>query len=418
MIKVIFLTLISWTSSGAQLDSIRLETINGKQFIIHQIVEKETLSSISRKYNVPITAILEVNPTADGGLATGQLLKVPYIFKGNKAQPQAGGERIHTVVTGETLYSVSRLYDVSVDDIKTWNNLNDNSLAAGQSLTIKKKSTTLSIVAIQPQEATKLSEAKSLKGVHTVVSKESMYSIARLYGISVGQLKEWNGMDEVELKIGQTLFIAQPKYNNAEGKPIQPQEAIKLSEAKSLTGVHTVVSKESMYSIARLYGITVGQLKEWNGMDEVELKIGQTLFIAQPMYDKAEVKTEQNSVTETKEPVELFKEVTPIQTQQETTITISEKVIGSDEVKQGGLAELIEGSEGNRKYLALHRSAKAGTILKVKNELNNREVFVRVAGPLPDTGVNTNVVIKISKSAYDRLGAIDQRFRVEVTYYK
>ena len=346
MIKVIFLTLISWTSSGAQLDSIRLETINGKQFIIHQIVEKETLSSISRKYNVPITAILEVNPTADGGLATGQLLKVPYIFKGNKAQPQAGGERIHTVVTGETLYSVSRLYDVSVDDIKTWNNLNDNSLAAGQSLTIKKKSTTLSIVAIQPQEATKLSEAKSLKGVHTVVSKESMYSIARLYGI------------------------------------------------------------------------TVGQLKEWNGMGEVELKIGQTLFIAQPMYDKAEVKTEQNSVTETKEPVELFKEVTPIQTQQETTITISEKVIGSDEVKQGGLAELIEGSEGNRKYLALHRSAKAGTILKVKNELNNREVFVRVAGPLPDTGVNTNVVIKISKSAYDRLGAIDQRFRVEVTYYK
>jgi rare lipoprotein A (peptidoglycan hydrolase) len=93
-------------------------------------------------------------------------------------------------------------------------------------------------------------------------------------------------------------------------------------------------------------------------------------------------------------------------------------VIGSDEVKEGGLAELIEGSEGNRKYLALHRTAKVGTILKVRNELNNREVFVRVAGPLPNTGVNTNVVIKISKSAYDRLGAIDQRFRVEVTYYK
>lgn len=336
MINVIFLTLISWTSSGAPLDSLRMETINGKQFIIHQIDEKETLYSISRRYNVPITAILEVNPTADGGLATGQLLKVPYVFKGNKAQAQPGGDRIHKVAPKETLFSISKLYDVSVDDIKAWNNLKDNSLTTGQSLIIKKKST-----------------------------------------IST--------------------------------------EANKLPETKSLTGIHTVAPKESMYSIARLYGITVQQLKEWNGIDGSELKIGQTLFIAQPMYNKTEVKTEPFKVEEVKEPVESVK---PIQTQKETTITISEKVIGSDEVKEGGLAELIEGSEGNRKYLALHRTAKVGTILKVRNELNNREVFVRVAGPLPNTGVNTNLVIKISKSAYDRLGAIDQRFRVEVTYYK
>ena len=340
MINVIFLTLISWTSSGAPLDSLRMETINGKQFIIHQIDEKETLYSISRRYNVPITAILEVNPTADGGLATGQLLKVPYVFKGNKAQAQPGGDRIHKVAPKETLFSISKLYDVSVDDIKAWNNLKDNSLSTGQSLIIKKKSTLST-------------------------------------------------------------------------------EAKKLPETKSLTGVHSVAPKESMYSIARLYGITVQQLKEWNGIDGSELKIGQTLFIAQPMYNTTEVKTDQNKVTEIKEPVEPVKqEVKPIQTQKETTITISEKVIGSDEVKEGGLAELIEGTEGNRKYLGLHRTAKVGTILKVRNELNNREVFVRVAGPLPNTGVNTNLVIKISKSAYDRLGAIDQRFRVEVTYYK
>ena len=97
---------------------------------------------------------------------------------------------------------------------------------------------------------------------------------------------------------------------------------------------------------------------------------------------------------------------------------ISENVLGTDEVRESGLAELIEGSESSRKYLALHRTAKAGTIIKIRNELNNREVFVRVAGVLPPTGVNDNLVVKLSKSAYDRLGAIDQKFRVEVTYYK
>ena len=85
---------------------------------------------------------------------------------------------------------------------------------------------------------------------------------------------------------------------------------------------------------------------------------------------------------------------------------------------QTGLAELIEGTSGNRKYLALHRSAPIGTIMKVRNEMNNREVFVRVMGKLPDTALNDKLVIKISKSAYDRLGAIDPSFRVEVTYYK
>ena len=83
------------------------------------------------------------------------------------------------------------------------------------------------------------------------------------------------------------------------------------------------------------------------------------------------------------------------------------------------MAELIEGTEGNRKYLALHRTAPVGTILKIKNEMNNREVFVRVMGKLPEgAGADSKTVIRISKSAYDRLGAIDPRFRVQVTYYK
>jgi len=83
------------------------------------------------------------------------------------------------------------------------------------------------------------------------------------------------------------------------------------------------------------------------------------------------------------------------------------------------MAELIEGTEGNRKYLALHRTAPVGTILKIKNEMNNREVFVRVMGKLPEgAAADSKVVIRISKSAYDRLGAIDPRFRVQVTYYK
>jgi LysM repeat protein len=336
MINAIFLTLLSWMNPVAPVDSLRLETINGKQFIIHQIDEKETLYSISRRYGVAITAILEHNPAADGGLATGQLLKVPYVPKPKTGGLQPGGDRLHKVAAKETLYSISKLYDVTVEDIKSWNNLKDNNVSVGQEIIIRKKSATLADT--------------------------------------------------------------------------------KLPETKSLTGIHTVAQKESLYSIARLYNITVQQLQQWNGLPNTEVKVGQTLFIAQPMYNQsAQVKTEEKAVTEVKQETTISEVKIP---EKENFITVSEKVIGYDEVKESGLAELIEGTEGNRKHLALHRTAPTGTILKVRNELNNREVFVRVAGPLPNIGVNNNVVIKISKSAYDRLGAIDPRFRVEVTYYK
>lgn len=346
MIKVIFLTLVTWSTpdaATAPVDSLRMETIGGKQFIIHQIDEKETLYAISRRYGVPVTSILEHNPTADGGLAVGQLLKVPYVPKAKPAVV-TGGDKIHKVAAKETLFSISRLYDVSVDEIKSWNNLKDNALNLGQELVIKKKSTALT--------NTTLPATQSIKGVHTVAAKETLYSIARQYSITVQQLREWNSLTADEVKIGQTLFVAQPMYHKPEEVKTQPEVVVKP--------------------------------------------------------EVTEVKPEVKTQPETKIQPEV----------KETTIRISESVTGSDEVKEGGLAELIEGTDGNRKYLALHRTAKVGTILKVRNELNNREVFVRVAGSLPNVGANTNVVIKISKSAYDRLGAIDQRFRVEVTYYK
>lgn len=80
------------------------------------------------------------------------------------------------------------------------------------------------------------------------------------------------------------------------------------------------------------------------------------------------------------------------------------------------MASLLQGTEGNRKYLAHHPTIKPGTILKIRNLVTNQEVFVRVTGPpsVPDPAV----MIFISRSAYDRLGATEPSFRAELTYYK
>jgi LysM repeat protein len=339
------------------MDSVGVETVNGKMFVIHKVDEKETLFAISRRYKVPVDAILEFNKEAEKGLEIGQIIKVPYTPK--TAQKKSDGI-VHTVEAKETMFSISRKYGVTTDEIKQWNNLTDNSLSIGQTLVIRKKPTTAT-----PQPAAVFSK----KGVHTVSQSETLFSIAKTYGVTAQQLRDWNNLQSNELKIGQTLFVSQPERTVATAQQQQSSStaAAQAQPEKPAVRQEPVVQKDS-----------------------------------EPV--KTETKSESVKTQTAEQPV--------------PTIKISESVKNGSETVQGGLAELIEGTEGNRKYLALHRTAPIGTILKVRNEMNNREVFVRVTGKLPDTALTEKVIIRISKSAYDRLGAIDQRFRVEVTYYK
>lgn len=317
------LWLVALNVEALPMDSLRMETINGKQYIIHQVDPKETLFSISRRYGVPVTDLAQENPSAGSGLSIGQILRVPYI---PRVKPRTeNGNIVHKVAPKETMFSLSKQYNVSIDDLKKWNGLTDNALNVGQDIIIKKSA--------------------SPEPVKTSVYKD------------------------------------------------------KLPDAKTLRGVHTVTAKETLFSISKMYGATVQQLKEWNKLTADELKPGQVIYVLPPV--STNVTTQVNGSS-------------PV-TQSVQEVKISESIIGSDEIHEKGMATLLEGTDGNRKYLAQHKSAKPGSIIKVRNEANKQEVFVRVVSQLNTTD---ETLVKISKSAFDRLGSTDQRFAVEVIRFK
>jgi LysM repeat protein len=334
MMKLLFATIL-WVADS---DSLRMETINGKQFIIHQIEAKETLYSISRRYSVAVTAIIESNGAAEGALAVGQLLKIPYTPKTKT--------KVNTEVSG-------------------------------------------------------IPAMKSVTSTHSVAAKETLYSIARQYSISVDQLKQWNNLTSDELKLGQMLFLTQPKYATANASLPQPS-----STPQSMGATHTVASKETLYSISRQYGVSVELLKQWNNLTSDELKLGQMLLVVQPKNTAGAMV----APTSTSTPTNASNTTT-------STIKISEKVMGADEVREEGGCDLMANTENSRKYLAFHRTAKIGSVLKVRNTQNNREVFVRVMGAMP-TDVPSNILIRISSAAMNRLEAVEGKCTVEVTYYK
>jgi rare lipoprotein A (peptidoglycan hydrolase) len=82
------------------------------------------------------------------------------------------------------------------------------------------------------------------------------------------------------------------------------------------------------------------------------------------------------------------------------------------------MAATIEGGVDDKTYFGMHRTIPVGSLVAVRNEMNDQMVLVRIVGKLPDTGINDKVIIRLSESAVKQLRAIDPKFRVEITYLR
>jgi LysM repeat protein len=278
---------------------------------------------------------------------------------------------------------------------------------------------------------------------HQVVAKETIFSVARKYGVGVSKIKQANAGLHT-LQVGQVILVPvgvataskTPKTN--ETKTTVPKGNRVLVSSQPIgpalfdgqgNGVHQVDKQQTLFSIARQYGISVDELKKWNNLPDNNVHNNQTLIVKphEPnpkptanivLAPVKPVKPESTAVVTT--PVVVSRPVTipsenPVTNPEDNATNATPRQTFS-RVTESGQAELIsEGKSGN-KYLALHKTAPVGSFITVRNLMNNQAVSVRVIGKLPEIGTNEKVVVKVSKRAYQRLGALDKRFMVEVQY--
>jgi LysM repeat protein len=155
-------------------DSVGVETINGRIFIQHKVTSGEGWYSIARKYGISYSELRMSNKAEGDQLRIGQIVRIPPHAKINDPRfrknftdesvkpsdkPEQSQEQVlqsdkaekrkHKVQQGETLFGISRMYSVSVDQLKKWNKLSDNTISKGQELIVgeseelKRKSGTL-----------------------------------------------------------------------------------------------------------------------------------------------------------------------------------------------------------------------------------------------------------------------------------
>jgi LysM repeat protein len=348
-------------ANTVKLDSIGVESVGETSYILHEVKDNETLYSLSRIYNVPIYKIIESNPPTEFGLETGQIVKIPIIKK-KVEQP-----------------------------------INEQSIREQPLLKPVVTSTVISPKVAQDK-------------YHTVLEKETLYSISRLYDVSVSEIKTWNKLESNDLTIGQRLIIKDLYLGTSLDQ--NPKITQRVPNTGNLAKTHIVKTSETLFSISRMYEVNVNDIKKWNDLTNNDISIGQELKVSQGATSI--IKPDVVRVEDTVVTIQIKNVVKNIDT---AKYNIKPEVrTNFEEIIEDGMAEQIDGTQNNRKYLALHRSAKVGTIMKVRNEMNDQEVFVRIIGKLPNTDLNKNLVIKLSKAAYERLGAIDPKFRVTVSY--
>lgn len=199
---------------------------------IHIVQPTETLFGIARKYAVSVDDIRRWNNMSDTDvLQTGQRLAInpknaatpinpPAITTNTPTKPapttpskpttppatssvpsSTASAGYHTVQPGETLYRISVNYGVSVDDLKRWNNLADNTISVGQRIITSRPSN------YAPTKSNPSTSTNATTVTHVVKPGETLYRISVNYGVSVDQLKALNNLKDNTISVGQSIRI-------------------------------------------------------------------------------------------------------------------------------------------------------------------------------------------------------------------
>ncbi|MCF7560232.1 LysM peptidoglycan-binding domain-containing protein [Sabulilitoribacter multivorans] len=239
--------------------SISFTSLNAQNFSTHQVKEGETIESISKRYYVSPVDIYALNPEAKKGLKPNTVLIIP-ISKANKPEvtivKELQGFKEHKTRRKETLYSLSKEYNVTEDEIKKHNTfLYANPL---------KKGDRLQIPVFKIKE---IVEENPLTSQYTVLPKEGKWRIAYKFGITVKELELLNPeMGEV-LKEGQIINVPN----------LEADEVNKIDEKYSY---YKVLPKEGFYRLKLKLGLEQQQLEALNpGLEETGLKEGMILKI-------------------------------------------------------------------------------------------------------------------------------------------
>ncbi|PWS29245.1 hypothetical protein DHW03_05340 [Pedobacter yonginense] len=420
-------TNIPFTSTG--MSNALPSAANTNDIIEHTVKAKDNLNMLAEKYGTTVNAIKALNNLTSSNLSIGQVLKIPAkntsaqtpervetpatkLQETSSAPVENGSQTMieHSVQPKEFLGKIAEKYGTTVEEIKKANNLSGNNLRIGQKLKIPatKNVEDGTVVSAAPEQSIQANPSKDAAGTHTVLKGESIFSIAKQYGITAYQIRKLNNLDDNTLSTGQVLKIPSDIVVEVPKQVEKPAEAIKEIPAnKEESFIYTVVDGDNIFSIAKKYNLTAYQIRVANKMKDNILTNGQKLIIPKPPQPK--------SVNEaSKEDQEGNPDSTMVK---DPKLRRDPSVYGLSQIEEKGTAVWIQDQDLDAsKMLVLHRTAPIGRVIKITNPMTNRTTFAKVVGKFTENESTKDVIIVMTKAVADSLGALDKRFFCNLTY--
>jgi membrane-bound lytic murein transglycosylase D len=180
----------------------------------------------------------------------------------------------YVVQKGDNLNSIAKKHNVTVEEISEWNQLSSTSVQLGASLQVASN---------EMDDKEELTSVPKLENIEYVVKKgDNLRNIAQKFGSSIADLKQWNNLSDVTIALGSTLIVAKNEIaiiNKTSVKTFKKKGTL-ASSPKNKGNSYYVKQGDSLYSIAKKYpGVTISDIKKWNGIRGEDIKPGMKLKI-------------------------------------------------------------------------------------------------------------------------------------------
>jgi LysM repeat protein/ABC-type branched-subunit amino acid transport system substrate-binding protein len=323
----IFLTLFSFVF-----------TVSAKQekYTKHTVAQGETVNMIAQKYKVTPYDIYSLNPDSQNGIQLNSVLLIPasapaVVVNSSQNETQSDNTNTHLVKPKETLYSISKLFGITIDELKAANgDLLNNGLKIGQNIKIPTPGSGQNVAASKPGEtpkivapvvskpAPKVEAPKGETTYHIIEPKETKYGISKKYGMTILELERLNPQIASDFPIGFKLVVSGNAVNKAvletatrggadssgakpsveASKPSVESAVIAPSSTKKYLEEYVVKPKETILSIANDYGMSEQELISLNPELKRGIKLGMILRVPKGQR-KEPVKKEQGNLLKT-----------------------------------------------------------------------------------------------------------------------
>lgn len=332
----------------------------------------------------------------------------PFVFDSTGTESKNGKTFVlHRVEAGQTLYAVMRKYKTTIKALKDANPGMKDNLAVGQTVRVPFESHAAPAKAPAKEVAAKDPEKKPESG-KLVLDYEIQPKVNP------------PGKVEEEKTKAENIKVEEAKEAEVSAKGAETDKVeTKPSAVPAKIGIHRVEGGQSLYGIAVKHGVLMADIRRWNGLTSDQLRSGQELIVSEHSYQDYLKKNKLDSakLTEVRK-VNTEKMPPPPHAEDLTNADLPEPKVANagKRILETGVAEVLDGTDINNKYLALHRTAPVGSLIQVKNINNSQSVWVKVIGKLPDISANNRIIIKLSARAQEKLSPGGRQFIAEISY--